>query len=102
MRQKSVEKPVFYKRLIIMGLYLFASMIVILGSFFTTYSIMHQVSIPILNNSVPAAILGALVIYFGIKNIVMVYRFESTFYEESARFSWRNFRRQGKRIKNKN
>ncbi len=102
MKQKCIVKPVFYKRLIMMGLYFFASVIVLLGSFFTTYCIMYQVSLPILNNSVPGAILGILVVYFGIKNIIMVYKFESTFYEAKSKFSWQNFRRQGKRMKFKN
>ena len=84
------------------GLYLFAAAIVIIGSFFTTYCIMYQVTIPILNNSVPGAILGILVAYFGIKNVIMVYKFESTFYEKGAMFSWQNFKRQGKRLKSKN
>lgn len=84
------------------SLYFFASIIIILGSFFTTYSILHQISLPILNTSVPGAILGILVVYLGLKYIFMLYKFESTFYEKNVTFSWRNFQRQGKKAKKKN
>lgn len=82
------------KKLIVIGLYLFAGAIAFSGAFFCIYSYLNSVSFRVLNVSVPGLVFGVAVIYFGIRGILSVNTLRPQLFRDDARFSWNNFRRQ--------
>ena len=81
------------KRIILYCLYLGAALILLLGTFFCTYSIRNHIMLPVLNISVHGAVFGLLVAYLGVKYLIMVHQFGTQFTQSNETFQWRNFRR---------
>jgi uncharacterized protein YacL len=86
------------KTIIVYFLYLGASIIIFLGIFFSAYSVLNNISIQVLNTSVPGIIFGLLVAYLGIRYYFKVSDFKSEFYKSNEKFSWSNFRKEKRKI----
>ena len=82
------------KTIIIFFLYLGTLIIMFLGVFFGTYSILNNIKLQVLNASIPGIIFGLLVTYLGLRYFFMVTEFKNDFYESTSKFSWGNFRKE--------
>lgn len=89
------------KRMIVFALYFFAGAIALSGAFFSVYTLLNQISFGVLNTTVPGAVFGLIVVYFGLRSIFSVRKLQPQLLREDARFSWSNFRFEKKPAKNK-
>jgi hypothetical protein len=95
-----MEKTVInrQKKMIIGFLYLGTLTILFLGVFFSTYSILNNLTFQVLNAEVPGFVFGLLTAYLGLRYFFMVQDFKTGFYISTDRFSWSNFKRNKKRL----
>lgn len=93
---KQIRKPLGGKKgkyAVIAALFTGSTLITVSGAFFAVYSIINNISLKVLNSSVPGFVLGALVAYFGIRYLVLVNKLSKEILKDSAYFSWSNFKR---------
>lgn len=64
------------------------------GAFFLIYSVIHSVTLPVLNTHVPGAVFGIAVLYLGSRYCYSVFKLKTELFQPDARFSWENFRRR--------
>lgn len=85
------------KKMIIGFLYLGTLIIMFLGIFFSTYSVLNKISIRVLGAAVPGIVFGLLVAYLGLRYFFQISDFKNGFYKSTAKFSWGNFRKRKNR-----
>lgn len=102
---KQTEKVLLQKKVIIYFLYLGALIIIFLGAFWGTFCATNDISLKVLNSSVPGLVFGLVIVYLGLRYFFMVSKFKPGFLRSTDQFSWRNFRREKKKeflvLKNK-
>lgn len=86
------------KTIIVYFLYLGASFIIFLGFFFSAYSVRNNISIQVLNSSVPGIVFRLLVAYLGIRYYLMVNDFKIKLYKSTEEFSWSNFKKEKRKL----
>ena len=67
-------------------------LISLLGALFTVYSLILNISFRVLNTDVSGAIFGLVVLYLGIRYIIMVNKLKADVYGTSSKFTWSNFK----------
>ncbi|RDU24053.1 hypothetical protein [Anaerosacchariphilus polymeriproducens] len=82
-----------HKNLFIKVLYAIAVLIMFLGLFFSFYSIINHIAIPILSTSVHGMVLGLLVFYLGLRNYLSVSKLQKKLSLNTSKFLWQNFRK---------
>ena len=87
------------KTIIVYFLYMGTMIIMFLGIFFGAFSVINDISIPILNTTVPGIVFGMLVTYLGVRYYLMVSNFKTEFYKSNDKFSWSNFKREKKKVR---
>lgn len=98
MNQRSVDVGVNkQKKIIINLLYLGTLIIIFLGAFFSAYSVLFHINIKVLSSKVPGIVFGLLVAYLGFRYFLQVEQFKSEFYNNNAKFSWKNFKKNKKK-----
>jgi hypothetical protein len=83
---------------IVYFLYLGTLIIVFLGIFFSAYSVLNNISLQILNTSVPGIVFGILVAYLGVRYYLMVSYFKTEFLMSNEKFSWSNFSKEKRKL----
>jgi len=86
------------KTIIVSFLYMGTMIIMFLGIFFGAFSVLNDISIPILNTTVPGIVFGMLVTYLGVRYYLMVSSFKTEFYKSNDKFSWSNFKKEKKKV----
>lgn len=81
------------KRIIINLLFLGTLIIMFLGVFFSTFSILNKITFQVLNATVPGFVFGLLVAYLGLRYFFLVSDFKEGFLLSQAKFSWSNFKK---------
>lgn len=82
------------KILIVYALYATAAAIAVSGAFFSVYSLINNVTFKVLNTNVSGSIFGLVVLYFGVRHFLSVSKLRVQLYDPSAKFSWKNFKKQ--------
>lgn len=90
------------KVVIINSLYAVTIIIMFLGLFFSAFSVLNSVSIPVLGTNIPGVVFGLLVLYLGVKYYLSVSKFKTEFYRSTSEFSWSNLKREKKKFGLKN
>lgn len=85
----------------IYGLYTFAAIIAITGVIFSIYSLINNVSFPVLNTNIPGVVFGLVVTFLGVRYFLSVNKLKSEVYKKSSKFSWSNFKKDKKSKKSK-
>lgn len=86
------------KVVIIYSLYVATIIIMFLGLFFGAYSVLNNISIPVLRSKIPGVVFGLLVTYLGMRYYLSVTKFKTDFYQSTSEFSWSNFKREKKKV----
>lgn len=86
--------PDAHKVVAIRVLFVMAAAIALSGAVFTAYSIVAQVTFRVFNAPLPGALLGLVVVYFGVRSFLSVRKLREEVYKKSAKFSWNNFKKQ--------
>jgi hypothetical protein len=71
-----------------------AIIIIFLGAFYGTFSAVNDISLKVLNSSVPGLVFGLVIVYLGLRYFFMVSKFKVDFLSSKAKFSWSNFKRE--------
>ena len=74
-----------------------AALIFLSGAAFTLYSVLADVQFPMLGSEVHGAVLGAILMFLGIRYLLSVRKLSTEVYRSSSRFSWENFRSEKSR-----
>ena len=82
------------KVIIINVLFGAAIIIMLLGTYFSAYSLMHNVSFKVLNTSVHGAVFGLTVIYLGLRYFLSVTKLKKELFKSTSKFSWDNFKKK--------
>lgn len=76
-------------------LLLTAAAICISGVWYFVYSLAYGIWVPVLNAKMPGAVLGAAVLYLGIRYLLMLFRLKKELYKPESKFSWDNLKKRG-------
>ena len=74
-----------------------AALIFVGGAAFTAYSVVSDVQFPMLGSEVHGAVLGAILMFLGIRYLLSVRKLSLEVYKSTSRFSWENFRSEKSR-----
>ncbi|MFA6308237.1 MAG: hypothetical protein WC677_00610 [Clostridia bacterium] len=95
--QAEIKPAAKSKFVSIMILFMTSVAITMLGASLTVYSIICGVSFTVLNNSVPGAVFGVVILFLGIRYFLAVRKLKIEVYKTSSKFSWSNFKREKKK-----
>lgn len=76
----------------IIALFTAAVLIIILGTAFSVYSIMNNISFTVMGSQIHGAIWGAVIIFLGTRYLLSVRKLRAEVYKSTSAFSWKNFR----------
>ena len=93
MKSQATGGVVKEKRILIGVLYAVAFAIAAMGIAFTTYSLLNQVELTVLQQKVPGAAFGAVVAFLGIRYLLSVRKLKGDVYKTTSQFSWSNFKK---------
>jgi hypothetical protein len=82
------------KVMIITVLFAVTIVIMFLGIFFSVFSVLNNISIPVLSSSVHGIVFGLLVFYLGIRYFLSVVKLKTEVYKDTSVFTWGNFRKR--------
>ena len=88
------------KAIIINLLYATTIIIVLLGVSFIVYSMINDVSFKVINSTVHGAVFGLVVAYLGARYFLSVTKLKAELYKTTSQFSWSNFKKEKKKMKN--
>jgi len=88
------------KAIIINLLYATTIIIVLLGVSFIVYSMVNDVSFKVINSTVHGAVFGLVVAYLGARYFLSVTKLKAELYKTTSQFSWSNFKKEKKKMKN--
>lgn len=90
---KRRERQLNYSRIFILALLTaINTAATVLGLWFSSQSIANNSSIPVFGVEIPAALLGFMVVYIGVRSYIKLYRLMKILNNKELEFSWRNFR----------
>ena len=84
------------KRFAIIFLFTLDILILISGITLTIYNYINNVSYLILRTTVPGFLLGAVVVFIGIRYFKSILRVRNNVYKDNLSFDWGNFKREKK------
>ncbi|MFB0920419.1 MAG: hypothetical protein QMB62_06005 [Oscillospiraceae bacterium] len=97
MKKQSSSPHVGKEKLIpIITLYIVSSVIILVGTAFSVYSLINGITLPVLSNQIPGAVFGAVVIFLGIRYLISVRKLQTEVYKSTSSFSWSNFKKKTK------
>jgi hypothetical protein len=97
MKDQAPKAPVGKGKMIsIIGLYVAAGIIVLIGVMLCVFSAAGNVSFSVLNAQVPGVLFGAVIVFLGVRYFISVGKLKARVYQSDASFSWENFKRRRK------
>jgi FtsH-binding integral membrane protein len=94
---KNIRKPIGRdkkgKMAIVAALFTGAVLITGSGAWFAVYSVMNNISLKVMNSSIPGIVFALLVMYFGIRFFISVRKLSKEILKDSSYFSWSNFKK---------
>ncbi|MEA4895534.1 MAG: hypothetical protein VB064_09760 [Oscillospiraceae bacterium] len=80
----------------IVTLYLVSIAIILIGTAFSVYSLLNDITLPVMSSRVSGAVFGAVMVFLGIRYLISVGRLKAEVYKRTSSFSWSNFKKVGK------
>lgn len=77
---------------VVFALYAMAFLISASGLYFGIYSLLNDISFKVINTNVHGAVFGLVVAYLGIRYFMSVQKLSKNVYDQTAVFSWHNFK----------
>ena len=84
------------KTLAIWSLYVASLVIILIGASFGVYSLVNNISIPVLTSQIPGVVFGVVIAFLGVRYFLSVRKLKAEVYKSTSTFSWSNFRKVGK------
>jgi hypothetical protein len=95
MKNQVNESPTSKNKVItINALFATSISIMLLGLWFSIFSVINNINFRILNSTVSGLVFGLLVLYLGTKYFLSVRKLKLEVYKNSSKFSWNNFKKQ--------
>jgi len=76
----------------IMALFIMAGLIILTGTVLGIFSVIRNISFPVLNQQVHGAVWGAVMVLLGIRYLLSVQKLMPKVYQSKSGFSWSNFK----------
>jgi uncharacterized protein YacL len=92
--QVNVSENAKSKVIIINILFATSIIIMLLGVWFSIFSVVNNINFRILNSTVSGLVFGLMVLYLGMRYFLSVKKLRDEVYKNSSNFSWNNFKRQ--------
>jgi cytochrome c biogenesis protein CcdA len=73
-------------------LFITALLIVFSGAAFVVYSVVNNISFPVMNSQVHGAVWGVVMIFLGARYLLAVLKLKAEVYKSTSIFSWSNFK----------
>ena len=93
--KKHVYSPYVGKEKIIAiwTLYVASLGITLIGLSFGVYSLVNNISIPVLTSQIPGVVFGVVIAFLGVRYFLSVRKLKTQVYKSTTTFSWSNFRK---------
>ncbi len=72
-------------------LFITSVLIIILGAAFSIYSILNNISFPVMGSQIHGMVFGVVIVFLGVRYLLSVLRLKAEVYKGTSRFSWSNF-----------
>lgn len=76
----------------ITALFITALLIIFLGAALSVYSVLNNISFPVMNSRIHGAVWGAVIIFLGVRYLLAVQKLKAEVYKSTSKFSWSNFK----------
>jgi len=94
MKNKVSEPYVGKEKLLpIVTLYVVSGVIILIGAAFSIFSIVNDISLPVLSSQIPGAVFGVVMIFLGIRYLISVKKLKAEVFKSTSSFSWSNFKK---------
>ena len=93
--KKHVYSPYVGKEKIIAiwTLYVASLGITLVGLSFGVYSLVNNISIPVLTSQIPGVVFGVVIAFLGVRYYLSVRKLKAQVYKSTSTFSWSNFKK---------
>ena len=81
------------KTIAIWALYVASLVIILIGASFGVYSLVNNISIPVLTSQIPGVVFGVVIAFLGVRYFLSVRKLKAEVYKSTSTFSWSNFRK---------
>ena len=81
------------KIIAIWTLYVASLGITLVGLSFGVYSLVNNISIPVLTSQIPGVVFGVVIAFLGVRYYLSVRKLKAQVYKSTSTFSWSNFRK---------
>ena len=81
------------KIIAIWTLYVASLGITLIGLSFGVYSLVNNISIPVLTSQIPGVVFGVVIAFLGVRYFLSVRKLKTQVYKSTTTFSWSNFRK---------
>jgi len=95
-KQANVQAVERKKVISIMLLFVTSLLIILVGAFFSVFSVLNNISFTVLSSQIHGAIFGLVIIFLGFRYFLSVRKLKIEVYKTASRFSWDNFKKRDK------
>lgn len=71
-----------------------AILIAVAGAAFMVYSVLNNVTFPVMGSDIHGAVWGLIILFLGVRYIFSVQKLKADVYKSTSQFSFSNFKRQ--------
>jgi len=97
MNNKSGKPAVGTEKLLpIITLYIVSILIILIGTAFSIFSLINNVTLPVLSSQIPGVVFGAVMLFLGLRYLLSVNKLRREVFKSTTVFSWRNFKTEKK------
>ena len=82
------------KMISIVTLYIVSILIILTGTLFGVFSLINNISIPVLSAQIPGAVFGGVVLFLGLRYLLSVNKLKAEVFKSTSTFSWHNFKKE--------
>ena len=95
--KNQTSAPVGREKIIpIITLYIISGVIILIGTAFGVFSLINNITLPVLSSQIPGAVFGAVMVFLGIRYLLSVRKLSAEVCKSTSTFSWSNFRKAKK------
>ena len=80
----------------IVTLYVVSSVIILIGAAFSVFSLVNDISLPVLTSQIPGEVFGVVMVFLGIRYLISVRKLKAEVFKSTSNFSWSNFKKAKK------
>ena len=82
------------KKMSIMALLITSILIILLGAYFSVFSLVNNVSFNVLSSRIHGSIFGVVITFLGMRYFLSVQKLKAEVYKTTSKFSWSNFKKE--------